>query len=239
MPEPTVETVEELVRRQLSAAFGGLRGVVESAVPSVAFLVAYLLTDDLRRSIVIAVAIAVVLLVVRLVQRSTTQFVVNALVVIGIGAFFASRSGEARDVFLPGILYNGAYAIVLIGTIVFGRPVVGYLVGSLSGDLTSWRHDRGLVRLCTRLTWLLALPCILRVVVQYPLYAADEVALLGTAKVVMGWPLQVAALLAMAWVLRRDSTPVTVPVDPTPPPPPFRPGDLDQPPGGPLASDQP
>lgn len=209
MPEPTVETVEELVRRQLSAAFGGMRGVVESAVPSLAFLIAYLTTDELRRSIVIAVGVALVLLVVRLVQRSTPQFVINSLLVIGVGALFASRSGEARDVFLPGILYNGAYSILLVGTILVGWPVVGFLVGSLSGDATSWHRDRALVRLCSRLTWLLALPCVLRVVVQYPLYAADEVGLLGTSKIVMGWPLQVAALLAMAWVLSRNSTPAS------------------------------
>ncbi len=209
MPEPTLETVEELVRRQLSAAFGGFRGVIESSVPSLAFLVAYLTTDELRRSIIIAVAVSVVLLVVRLVQRSTPQFVINSLLVIGIGALFASRSGEARDVFLPGILYNGAYAVVLIGTILVGWPVVGFLVGSLSGDATSWHRDRALVRLCSRLTWLLAVPCILRVVVQYPLYAADEVGLLGTSKIVMGWPLQVAALLAMAWLLSRNSTPAS------------------------------
>ena len=209
MPEPTVETVEGLVRRQLSAAFGGFRGVIESSVPSLAFLVAYLTTDELRRSIIIAVAVSVVLLVVRLVQRSTPQFVINSLLVIGIGALFASRSGEARDVFLPGILYNGAYAVVLIGTILVGWPVVGFLVGSLSGDATSWHRDRALVRLCSRLTWLLAVPCILRVVVQYPLYAADEVGLLGTSKIVMGWPLQVAALLAMAWLLSRNSTPAS------------------------------
>ena len=209
MPEPTVETVEELVRRQLSAAFGGLRGVAESAVPSLAFLISYLVTDELKRSIIIAVAVAVALLVVRLVQRSTPQFVLNSLLVIGIGALFASRSGEARDVFLPGILYNGGYAVVLIGTILVGWPVVGFLVGSLSGDATSWHRDRALVKLCSRLTWLLAVPCLLRVLVQYPLYAADEVGLLGTSKIVMGWPLQVAALLAMAWVLSRNSTPAS------------------------------
>jgi len=209
MPEASVETVEELVRRQLAAAFGGLRGVVESAVPSLVFLVAWLSTEELRTSIYVAVGVAVVLLVVRLVQRSTPQFVLNSLFVIGIGALFASRSGEARDVFLPGILYNGAYAVVLVATILVGWPLIGFLVGSLSGDLTSWRRDRGLVRLCSRLTWLLAAPCVLRVLVQYPLYRADEVGLLGTSKVVMGWPLQVAALLAMAWVLSRNSTPAS------------------------------
>ncbi|WP_229051220.1 DUF3159 domain-containing protein [Aeromicrobium sp. Leaf350] len=207
MPDASVETVEQLVRRQLAEAFGGIRGVVESAVPSLAFLVSWLTTEDLRQSIYVAVGVAVVLLVVRLAQRSTPQFVVNSLFVIAIGALFASRSGEARDVFLPGILYNGAYSIVLVVSILVGWPVVGFLIGSLAGDVTSWRRDRGLVRLCSRLTWLLAVPCVLRVLVQYPLYSADEVGLLGTAKIVMGWPLQVLALLAMAWVLSRDSTP--------------------------------
>ena len=59
------------------------------------------------------------LLVVRLVQRSTVQFVLNALVGIGIGAFFAWRAarggGDADDqalaYFLPGLLYNTGYAV--------------------------------------------------------------------------------------------------------------------------------
>ena len=77
------------------------------------------------------------------------------------------------------------------------------VVGSVSGDPTAWHADRGIVRLCSRLTWLLALPCIVRVVVQGPIYLAGRngwwstdsaVAALGVAKLAMGWPLQVAAL---------------------------------------------
>ncbi len=207
-------TVEELVRRQLSAAFGGIRGVVESAVPSIVFLVAWTTTDDLRRSITMAVWVAVVLIAVRLAQRSTPQFAINALIVIGIGALFASRSGDARDVFLPGIIYNGVYAVGMVATILLRRPLVGYLVGSLIGDLTSWRQDPGMLRLCMRLTWVMAAPCVLRVLVQYPLYAADEVGLLGTAKIVMGWPLQVASLLVMGWLLSRNATPTDQRVPP-------------------------
>ncbi|EFQ84179.1 hypothetical protein HMPREF0063_10895 [Aeromicrobium marinum DSM 15272] len=205
---PSHETVEELVRAQLSAALGGRRGIVESAAPTIAFTVAWIISSDLRLSLTISIGLAVALLVLRLVQRSTVQFVVNALFVIAIAAVFAARSGEARDVFLPGILYNGAYAVVLVFSILVGWPVVGFLIGSLTGDATSWHRQPALVKLCQRLTWLLALPCILRVLVQYPLYAADQVALLGTSKVVLGWPLQVAALLAMAWLLRRDSIPL-------------------------------
>lgn len=206
---PAVETVEQLVRRQLSKALGGIRGMCESAVPTIGFTVAYVISHEVRLALVIGAALAVVLLVARLVQRQTPQFVVNSIVGIAIAAVFALRSGEARDAFLPGILYNGGYAVVLVLTILIGWPLVGFIIGSVTGDATAWHRDRRIVRLCRTLTWLLALPCVLRVVVQYPLWASDQVAWLGTAKVLMGWPLQVAALAAMAYVLGRNHTPVS------------------------------
>lgn len=204
----SVATVEQLVRSKLSEALGGGRGIVESAVPTIVFTICWISTQDLRTSLVASVGAAVLLLLVRLAQRSTVQFVLNALIGIAIAAVFASRSGEARDVFLPGILYNGAYAAVFIVSILVGWPLIGFLIGSLTGEPTEWHEDRQLVRLCSLLTWLFAAPCILRVVVQYPLWAGDHVALLGTSKVVLGWPLQVAAFAAMAWVLSRNSTPI-------------------------------
>lgn len=208
---PDVTTVEQLVRRRLAEAFGGARGVVESAIPTIVFTVSFLVTDQLRQSLIVSAAVAVFLLIVRVVQRSNPQFVFNALVGIAIAAVFASRSGEARDVFLPGILYNGAYAVIFVFTILIGWPAVGFLVGAVVGDVTGWRSDRGMRKLCTQMTWLFVAPCVLRVVVQYPLYVADEIALLGTAKIAMGWPLQVASLLAMGWMLSRNKTPLDDP----------------------------
>lgn len=206
--ERRIETVEQLVRSQLSKALGGGRGVVESAVPTIAFTISWIVTNDLRLSLLVSVGLTVALLLVRLVQRSTVQFVMTALFGIGIAALFAARSGEARDVFLPGILYNGGYAVALVMSIVVGWPLVGFIIGSITGEPTEWHDDRGIVRLCSTLTWLLAVPCILRVVVQYPLWASDQVALLGTSKIVLGWPLQVASFAAMAWVLSRNHTPL-------------------------------
>jgi ABC-type branched-subunit amino acid transport system permease subunit len=156
----------------------------------------------------IVAALAVLLLIVRVAQRSTVQFVFNSLVGIAIAAFFALRSGKAEDAFLPGILYNAGYAVAMTFSIVIRWPLVGFIVGSVGGDPTAWHRDRDIVRLCSRLTWLLVLPCVLRVVIQYPLYLAGQVGWLGAAKVVMGWPLQVAALGAMLWLLARGRTPL-------------------------------
>jgi hypothetical protein len=205
---PTATTVEAVVRAQLSKALGGVRGMVESAVPTVAFTVTYVVTHELRRSLAVGVVAAVVLLVARVVQRQSPQFVLNSLVGIGIAAFFALRSGRAQDAFLPGIAYNALYAGLLIISILVRWPLVGFLVGSVTGDPTAWRRDPGTVRLCSRLTWLLVVPCLIRVAVQYPLYLSGHVGWLGTSKVVLGWPLQVAGLAAMVWVLARGHTPL-------------------------------
>jgi hypothetical protein len=221
----SVDTVEAVVRAQLSKALGGRRGMLEAAAPTLLFTIMFLTTKELRLALTVSVAAAVVLLVVRLVQRSTVQFVVNAMVGIGIGWLFVSMSarngGDANDqalaYFLPGIIYNAGYTVVLSLTCLVRWPLVGFMVGSVTGDPTAWHKDRQVVRLCTQLTWLLVLPCLLRVVVQAPLWLGGHsdaidpstaVAVLGVLKVVMGWPLQLTALAGMVWLLSRDRTPV-------------------------------
>jgi hypothetical protein len=207
-PEADVLTVEDVVRRQLSAALGGKRGMLEGAVPTLGFTISYLASRELRLALGIGVGLAVVLLAIRIVQRQRVQFVVNSLVGIAIAAAFALRSGKAEDVFLPGIIYNSGYAAVLSLSILARWPFVGLMIGSVTGDLTSWRRTPGVVRLCSKLTWLLVAPCAVRVAVQYPLYLAHEVGWLGVTKIALGWPLQVAALSAMAYVLARGRTPL-------------------------------
>ncbi|TYB68653.1 DUF3159 domain-containing protein [Nonomuraea sp. PA05] len=206
------------MRAQLAKALGGVRGIIEAAVPTIAFTLSWIFSEDLKLSLIISVSLSVVLLLIRVVQRSTPQFVINSLIGIAIGAFFASRSGDAKDYFLPGILYNAGYAVAMLISIVTRWPVVGFLIGSVTGDPTAWHKDPGIVRLCQRLTWLLLLPCAVRVAVQGPVYlfgGGDEaVAALGFAKIVMGWPLQVAALGAMLWLLGRGRTPIKPPVAP-------------------------
>jgi hypothetical protein len=220
-----VATVEEVVRAQLSRALGGRRGMVEAAVPTLLFTIMWLTTRELQLALSVSIGAAVVMLVIRVVQRSSLQFVLNAIFGIGIGWLFvrlaASRGGsedeQALAYFLPGLIYNTGYSVVLAATCLIGWPLVGFMVGSVTGDPTAWHSSKQVVRLCTTLTWLLAVPCILRVAVQAPVWFAGRsgsmdadaaVAVLGILKVGLGWPLQLAALGAMVWVLSRNATPV-------------------------------
>ena len=219
------DTVEAVVRQQLSKALGGRRGMAEAAVPTILFTITWLTARDLDLALTVSIGAALLLLVVRLVQRSTVQFVVNALFGIGIGWFFVYRSAasggseqdQALAYFLPGILYNGGYAVVLAFTCLIGWPLVGFMVGSITGDATAWHADEQVTKLCSRLTWLLVAPCVVRVALQAPVWIAGSsgsidpdaaVAALGVLKIVLGWPLQLAALGSMVWLLSRNRTPV-------------------------------
>jgi hypothetical protein len=150
----------------------------------------------------------------------------NAFVGIAIGAFFAWRAAraggdatsQALAYFLPGILINAGYAVLMILSIVLRHPLVGYIVGSVAHHPTQWRQDPALVKLCSRLTWVMAVPMMVRAGVLGGLYlagtsgamqASTAIASLGVAKLALGWPLVVAGLFVMVWLLTRDKTPVT------------------------------
>jgi Protein of unknown function (DUF3159) len=207
----TAQTVEELIRHRLSAALGGWRGSLETALPTIAFVGVWSWRQDLRQAVWTAVAVAVVLALVRLVQRSSLQHVFGAVLATGLAAFFAMRSGKAEDAFLPGMLLSGAYLVGTLASILVRWPVVGFLVGAgdprAAEDPFGWRRDAGMVRVCSRLTWVLVALYVVRLSIQVPLYLAGQVAALGAAKIVLGWPLWIGGVAVMGWLLMRGNTP--------------------------------
>jgi hypothetical protein len=223
-----VETVEAVVRRQMSQSLGGRRGMVEAGVPGLVFTLLWLTTKDLRLALIAAGGVAVAALLVRLLERSTVQYVVNAIVGIGIGWVFvrlaASTGGTEADqalaFFLPGIIWSGVYTVLMVVSCLVGWPFIGFMVGSVTGDPTAWHEDRQVVRLCTRLTWLFLAPGAVGVLLQGPVYVLGHtgtidtdtaVAIIGVLRLGLGWPLRIASWGTMVWLLARNATPVQEP----------------------------
>jgi hypothetical protein len=206
----SVETVEELIRARLSAALGGIRGSVETALPTVAFVAAWVWRHDVRTAVAASAVVALVLLVSRLVARQTPRYVLSAVAATAVAAFFALRSGRAEDAFLPGILTSAAWGAAALVSVLARWPVVGFIVAAgdprMADDPLGWRRDRGLVRVCQRLTMVLVGLYVLRVAVMLPMYLAGEVTLLGIAKIVLGWPAYLGAVALMGLILVRGRT---------------------------------
>ena len=212
-PSATEETpqfryVEEFVRYQLSQSLGGARGMIESALPFIAFTIAWVIARQLYPAIVAAVVTAFLLALIRLIQRQSIKYVVQAVIPTVIAALIATRTGRAQDVFLPGILYNGALAVLSLVTVAIRKPLVGFIIGAAVGDPTGWTKDRGLVNMTSKLTLVLAVPYVARFVIQLPLFLAGQVVLLGISKVVLGWPMLIGALTVIGIMLSKGRTPM-------------------------------
>lgn len=206
--EPTFTYVEEFVRYQLSKSLGGPRGMVESALPFIAFTIAWVTTRELYVALGAALGIAIVAGIVRIIQRQSIKFVAQAIVPTAIAAIVASRTGRAEDVFLFGILYNGALAVLNVVTVALRWPLVGFIIGAAVGDPTGWAKDRGLVRMTSKLTLVLAVPYVIRFAIQLPMYLSGQVVWLAVAKVVLGWPLLFAVLATIGVMLAKGRTPM-------------------------------
>lgn len=226
-------------RHMVLEQLGGWRGMVDTALPTIAFIVANSAVG-LRVGIWAALGAALLVFLVRLVRRESVQQAVSGLFAVAIAVAIAANSGEARDFFVLGIVRNAAIGLVLLGSVVFRRPLVGYLAEFLApshlGGMAAhslpwlrkgagppavtaaaarrsagedppperhWRDDPRALRTYGWLTVLWAASFLLRVLVQGPLYLADEVELLGTASLVLGLPLTAVVGVITLVILSR------------------------------------
>ncbi|MGH3342873.1 MAG: DUF3159 domain-containing protein [Carbonactinosporaceae bacterium] len=187
----------------LANSIGGWRGVLDGGLPSVAFILVFTLVKQVDTAAWTAVGVAAVLTVVRLVRRETLQHAIGGFAGVAICAFVAVRSGEAENFYLPGLFVNVAYGGAFVISILVRWPLLGLLVGTLVGDTAGWRRDPQRLRIYTLASAVWVLMFGLRLAVQLPLYLAGEVALLGTARVVMGLPLFLVTVYVSWLVLRR------------------------------------
>jgi hypothetical protein len=186
----------------VSDAVGGVRGLVESALPGVVFVAVYVATSALTPALVASVAVTLAAVVLRLVQRTPVTQALAGVIGVGIGVFWAWRTGDAEDYFALGLWTNGGYLVACLVSILVGWPLVGVVVGLFRGEGTTWRQDRAERARYTWATWVWVAMFGLRLAVQVPLYLGASVGWLGTARLVMGLPLW-ALTLWVTWLLVR------------------------------------
>lgn len=197
--------------RALFGAIGGVRGLVEALLPGLAFLVLYTTTQQLVLSVLAPVVVSVAFVVVRLLQRTPPTQAFAGVIGVAISAVLALVSGRAEDSFVPGLIINAVSVLVLLVSIAVRYPLIGVIVGLVSGEGLAWRADRAKRRvfLLTTVLWVGLFAA--RLAVQVPLYSAGATAWLAGAKLIMGLPLY-AAMLWVTWTLvravyARSSTP--------------------------------
>lgn len=190
-------------RKLLAQAIGGWRGVIDSGLPAAAFITVYSLNgQQLMPAVWTSVALAGLITVLRIARREPLTQVIGGFLGIAVSALVASRTGQAEDFFLPGLLVNAGYFLANLVSILVGWPLLGLLMGLWTGSLTAWRDNAAQRRAAAAATWIWVGVFGLRLAVQVPLYLAGATTALGIAKIVMGWPLFLLAAWLTFLVLR-------------------------------------
>lgn len=194
---------ESRTHKVVWSAIGGWRGILESVLPSLAFVVLFTIRPDpLILSLGVSVGLAAVFTIVRLVQKSPPSAAVGGLVAAGAAAALALWTGRGADNFVPGLITNAVYGTVFLVSAVIGWSLIGIAAGFLMGDATGWRNDRRKRRAFLWLGVAWAGLFFARLAVQLPLYLTEQVTALGTLKLIMGLPL-FAPMVAVSWLVVR------------------------------------
>jgi hypothetical protein len=189
-------------REKVLSAFGGKKGLIDSGIPSVIFLVVFNLRDDLHDALYASVGVSILLTIIRLISRDTVQHAFSGLIGALICAWFANRTGNPSDVFIPKLLTNLGYGTVYLIANLAGWPVLGLMLGPILGENLLWRNDPARKKAYLRASWLWVAMFFTRIAVQYPIYKSGNVNLLGTVNLAMGYPLFIATAYG-SWMILK------------------------------------
>jgi hypothetical protein len=184
-------------------AFGGKKGLIDSGIPSVIFLVTFNISDQLQNALFASIAVSAILTIIRLAKRDTLQHALSGFIGVLICAWFAHRTGNASDLYIPKLLTNLAYGSAYLIANLAGWPVLGLMLGPILGENLLWRNHPERKRAYIRASWLWVGLFFGRIAVQYPIYKSGNVNLLGTVNLAMGYPLFLATAYGSWLVLKK------------------------------------
>ncbi len=193
-------------RDKVINALGGKKGLIDSGVPAVVFLIVFNLTKELNTAIWAALSLSITLAIIRLIMKDTIQHSVSGVIGVLICAYFANRSGNASDFYIPKLLTNLGYGSVYLIANLVGWPILGLVLGPLLGENLTWRKNPARKKMYIKASWIWVAMFFSRIAVQYPIYKSGNVNLLGTVNLAMGYPLFFAAAY-FTWAIIKSELP--------------------------------
>ena len=167
---------------------GGRRGVIDATTPGIVLVIVDAFTS-LTYAIGAALIAAAAIAVLRLLRHEPLRQAGAGVLGLAGAAALAAYTGSAKTYFLPGILINAAWAVASFGSIVIGRPLLGYAAAMLDRGYAHWQQEPGLRRAAAMATGVWALVFTSRALVQGYLYVHNDVHWLAPVKLGMGLPL--------------------------------------------------
>ncbi|NUP40884.1 MAG: DUF3159 domain-containing protein [Streptomyces sp.] len=191
----------------LLEAFGGVRGMVDTTVPGLVFVLFYTIKRDIHLAALASLGLTVLLALARLIRKETLKHAFSGVFGVAFGAIFAMMSGDAKNFYLPGMLYTLGLAVAYVLSAIFRYPLIGVLLGPMLKENLSWRtRNPGRFRAYTKSTWAWGLILLAKSAILFPLYWWGDATQLGWVKVALGIPPFLLAVY-LTWIFLAKAPP--------------------------------
>ncbi|MEV4944759.1 DUF3159 domain-containing protein [Streptomyces sp. NPDC053755] len=198
---------KEVNEAALFEAFGGVRGMVETVLPGLLFVTIFTINKDLHSAAIAALGVSVLLVVVRLIRRDTVKHAFSGVFGVAIGVVFAMMTGNAKDFYLPGMLYTLGLALAYIITTLAGVPLIGLILGPVFKENLSWRtRNPGRKKAYAKASWAWGLILLAKCAILFPLYWWADTTQFGWVLVALKIPPFLLAVY-LTWVFLAKAPP--------------------------------
>jgi Protein of unknown function (DUF3159) len=188
--------------QSLLKTLGGWTGIIESTIPPTAFLALFTITRNTVLAVTVAGALALIFIVKQVVTRKPVIQALAGAAGIAIATYLALH-GSAKDYYLGGFLTNAVYLVVYGGSALVGWPVIGLAVGFFKGWGIGWRKNKALMTRFKLVSLLWVGVFGTRLLIEVPLYLANNIEALGITKLVLSEPFYALALW-FTWLSLRS-----------------------------------
>ncbi|MFE3887897.1 DUF3159 domain-containing protein, partial [Streptomyces lydicus] len=191
----------------LFEAFGGVRGMVETVVPGLLFVTIFTINKDLHTSAIAALAVSLVLAAIRLVRRDTVKHALSGVLGVAFGVVFAMMTGNAKDFYLPGMVYTLGLSLAYMITTAAGLPLIGLILGPVFKENLSWRtRNPGRKKAYAKASWAWGLILFAKCAILFPLYWWADTTQLGWVLIALKIPPFLLAVY-LTWVFLAKAPP--------------------------------
>ncbi|MFE7130653.1 DUF3159 domain-containing protein [Streptomyces sp. NPDC057638] len=191
----------------LFEAFGGVRGMVETVVPGLLFVTIYTINKDLHVSAIAALGVSLLLVLVRLARKDTVKHAFSGVFGVAFGVVFAMMTGNAKDFYLPGMLYTLGLGLAYVITALAGVPLIGLVLGPVFKENLSWRtRNPGRKKAYTKASYAWGLILLAKCAILFPLYWWADTTQLGWVLVALKIPPFLLAVY-LTWIFLAKAPP--------------------------------
>ncbi|MET7380345.1 DUF3159 domain-containing protein [Streptomyces sp. NPDC005526] len=210
-PQAKADDARAVTEAALFEAFGGVRGMVETVLPGLLFVTIFTIDKDLHWSAIAALAVSLVLVVVRLAMRDTVKHAFSGVFGVAFGVVFAMMTGNAKDFYLPGMLYTLGLALAYIVSTLAGVPLIGLILGPVFKENLSWRtRNPGRKKAYAKASWAWGLILLAKCAILFPLYWWADTTQLGWVLIALKIPPFLLAVWLTWLFLAKAPAPIDV-----------------------------